>query len=166
MWRLIAFGALLLLASAHYGVAERPAAQVAGRLEVAGLQAQVSVIRDRWGVPHIYAQNEEDLFFAQGYVTAQDRLWQMDLTRRAGSGRLSEIFGDVALNADKALHTLGFNRLAQANAKRVSGRTLKLTEAYAAGVNAFIESHRDRLPLEFSILGYQPEPWRVEGMFS
>src|SRR5574337_1711994 len=141
MWRLIAFGALLLLASAHYGVAERPAAQVAGRLEVAGLQAQVSVIRDRWGVPHIYAQNEEDLFFAQGYVTAQDRLWQMDLTRRAGAGRLSEILGRVTLNADKTVRTLGFARHAKAAAQKLSSSSRKLAEAYAQGVNEFINTH-------------------------
>lgn len=166
MWRLIVFVVAAVLAVGHFTIVERPAAQVSGTLALSGLEQPVDVIRDRWGVPHIYAQSETDLFFAQGYVTAQDRLWQMDLTRRAGSGRLSEIFGEVALNADKAIRTLGFNRIAQANAAALSPPARALAQAYADGVNAFIDGHRDRLPLEFSILGYQPEPWRVEDMFS
>jgi len=166
MWRLIAFAVMAVVACGYYAVVERPAAQESATFEVMGLEQPVDVIRDRWGVPHVYAQSEADLFFAQGYVTAQDRLWQMDLTRRAGSGRLSEIFGEVALNADKAIRALGFNRMAQSNVAVLSERGRALAQAYADGVNAFIEGHRDRLPVEFSILGYAPEPWTVEDMFS
>ena len=78
-------------------LANRSLAQIDGELEVAGLREPVEVIRDEWGVPHIYAQNDDDLFFAQGYVMAQDRLWQMEMHRRIGSGRLSEIFGEKTL---------------------------------------------------------------------
>jgi len=162
IFKIFAFGLLLLLVGGVYVVVERPMPQLSGTLYVEGLKDRVEVIRDRWGVPHIYAQNEEDLFFAQGYVTAQDRLWQMDLNRRAGHGRLSEIFGKVALKADKAVRTLGLHRFAKASAQNLSPWARQIVEAYARGVNAFISAHRDRLPLEFMILGYKPEPWTVE----
>ena len=89
--------------------------QTDGSLRVSGLEAPVEIVRDRWGVPHIYANSLPDLFFAQGFVHAQDRLWQMEVNRRTATGRLSEIFGDVALDTDRLTRTLGFNRLAQAD---------------------------------------------------
>jgi penicillin amidase len=117
------------------------------------------VLRDRWGVPHIFARNEHDLFFAQGYVTAQDRLWQMDLQRRTASGRLSEVLGPATLETDLFLRTLGLRRVAAAEVAQLDAATLQVLEAYAAGVNAFVAAQRDRLPLEFTILGFTPEPW-------
>lgn len=162
MLRLIAVGLIVLLVGGVHIVVERPMPQISGTLHIVGLQDRVEVIRDKWGVPHIYAQNEEDLFFAQGYVTAQDRLWQMDLNRRAGHGRLSEIFGKAALRADKTVRTLGLHRFAEASAQNLSPQARRIVEAYARGVSAFINTHRNRLPLEFMLLGYKPEPWTVE----
>jgi penicillin amidase len=129
----------------------------------------VEVVRDRWGVPHIYADSVDDLFFAQGYVTAGDRLAQMELQRRLGSGRLAEVAGSAALESDRFMRTLGLRRVAEAewellqkdpatNDTRYQDSARILT-AYTAGVNAYIESHRDRLPLEFLLLGVSPEPW-------
>ena len=130
-----------------------------GRLAVAGLQEPVEVIRDRWGIPHVFARNTHDLLFAQGYVHAQDRLWQMELNRRAASGRLSEVSGRATLETDRFLRTIGLRRAAEAEAQRLSGAIKEALEAYAGGVNAFIETHRGRLPIEFTFVGLTPEPW-------
>ena len=130
-----------------------------GSVKVAGLRSTVEVYRDRWGVPHIYADNAEDLFFAQGYVTAQDRLWHMEFNRRVGSGTLSEILGVATLETDRFIRALGWRRVAEEEADALSGETLTMLEAYSAGVNAFIDSHGGSLPLEFTILGVEPEPW-------
>jgi len=131
---------------------------VCGRLALEGLSAPVEVLRDRLGVPHIYAQNAVDAVFAQGFVHAQDRLWQMDFTRRLVAGRLSEILGALALPVDRWLRILSLYPVAKEEAGRLSGRECDLLEAYAAGVNAFISGAR--LPIEFMLLGYHPEPWR------
>ena len=151
---------VLLGAGGGYYLLRRPWPTTQGRLEVAGLSAPVEIYRDRWGVPHIYAQTAEDLFFAQGYVHAQDRLWQMDFQRRTGHGRLSEVLGDATLDIDRFLRTIGTSRAAQADVERLDPESRRYLEAYARGVTAYIESHRDRLPIEFRLLGYTPEPWR------
>ena len=130
-----------------------------GAVQVPGLHSTVEVYRDKWGIPHIYADNAEDLFFAQGYVTAQDRLWQMEMNRRIGSGTLSEIVGDATLETDRFIRTIGWRRVADLEADSLKGDALLMLEAYAAGVNAFIDSHKRSLPLEFTILGFEPEPW-------
>jgi penicillin amidase len=130
-----------------------------GVIEVPGLRSTVEVYRDRWGVPHVYADNAEDLFFAQGYVTAQDRLWQMEFNRRVGSGTLSEVLGETTLDTDRFIRTLGWRRVAEQEAELLSGEGLAMLEAYSAGVNAFIDSHQGNLPLEFTILGFKPAPW-------
>jgi acyl-homoserine lactone acylase PvdQ len=88
---------------------------IAGTLALPGLQAPVEVLRDRWGVPHLYAGSEHDVYMAQGYVHAQDRLWQMELNRRTANGRLSEVFGSLALDTDRTALTFGFRRLGQAD---------------------------------------------------
>ncbi len=133
--------------------------QINGTLRVAGLQAQVEIVRDPMGVPHIYAENADDLFFAQGYVHAQDRLWQMEYNRRIGHGTLSDIFGATTIKNDRFLRTIGLARAARADFAALSASDRRPLEAYARGVNAFIETHRDSLPLEFTILGFQPAPW-------
>ena len=130
-----------------------------GRIVVQGLSAPVEVVRDRWGVPHLYAANERDLFFAQGYVHAQDRLWQMCFNRLVGSGRLSSLFGPGPLPTDRYLRTLGLRRAAARDLALLSPETRAQLEAYAAGVNASIASRQGRLPVEFRILGLAPEPW-------
>jgi penicillin amidase len=154
---------LLVIAVVLAGVGtwfvRRPWSQVSGTMAVTGLSAPVEVIRDEWGVPHIYAENEHDLFFAQGYVHAQDRLWQMEFSRRIGSGTLSAALGEATLDTDRFLRTIGLRRAAERDWAIINDDTRAILEAYAEGVNAYIEIHRDRLPLEFTILGVAPEPW-------
>jgi penicillin amidase len=130
-----------------------------GTLSVAGLQGPVEVYRDKWGVPHIFAENEHDLFVAQGYVHAQDRLWQMEFNRRVGAGRLSEVLGESTLDSDRFLRTIGLYRAAQADLEVTPPEVLAVLQAYADGVNAFIATHQQSLPLEFTLLGFKPEPW-------
>ncbi|MDR5682697.1 MAG: penicillin acylase family protein [Armatimonadota bacterium] len=157
---LIAVLALVIVAGGGAAYAVRRAyPRVSGSLIVPGLQAPVEVVRDRWGVPHIYARNERDLFFAQGFVHAQDRLWQMEMNRRTGSGRLSEIFGERTLGTDRFLRTIGLRRAAELEWQLLSPQTRGALEAYAAGVNAFLAHAGGRLPAEFLILGFRPEPW-------
>jgi len=133
--------------------------QTQGTLSVAGLQGKVDVYRDQWGVPHIFAENEHDLFFAQGYVHAQDRLWQMEFSRRLGAGRLSEILGESTLKSDRYLRTIGLYRAAEADVHDLQAEVLAVLQAYADGVSAFIATHPHNLPLEFTLLGFRPEPW-------
>lgn len=130
--------------------------------QLEGLKGSVEIIRDEWAVPHIYATNETDLFFAQGFVHAQDRLWQMDLTRRIVSGRLSEIFGDITVENDVILRTLGFKRSAKEDLKKFNNtEVLSHVEAYAKGVNTFIQQCKE-LPVEFKLLKCKPEEWKAE----
>jgi penicillin amidase len=138
----------------------RPLPQIDGSASLPGLQHEVTVERDQWGVPHIRAASLEDLEEAQGYVMAQDRLWQMDLLRRVARGQLSEILGATTLSIDKDFRTLGFGRAAERDVALMDAESRKLMEAYARGVNKFIEQHEDRLPLEFTLLRYKPVPWQ------
>jgi penicillin amidase len=135
--------------------------RVAGRQALPGLDAQVEVRRDRWGIPHLYAAGNADLFAGLGYVHAQDRLWQMELNRRTGRGQLAEIFGPVALSSDQFVRTLGFERLARREVELLDDATRTILEAYVRGVNACLEASRGRLPLEFTLLGFQPRPWEL-----
>jgi penicillin amidase len=133
-----------------------------GEKMVAGLSAPVEVWRDSAGVPHIWAATPEDLFFAQGYVHAQDRLWQMELFRRVADGRLAEVLGADLLESDKFLRTIGLGRAARAGAGTLDPGRRAWLEAYAAGVNAWIDGHRGALPPEFVALRIRPEPWEIE----
>lgn len=139
--------------------------QVDGTIRLRGLNAPVSIIRDQQGVPHIRASNLTDLFFAQGYVTAQDRLWQMDMTRRYAAGELAEVLGPALVESDRWQRTLLLRRVAEQSASLLNEPERSHLEAYARGVNAYIEQRRDSLPLEFRILRYQPRPWKVEDSF-
>lgn len=132
-----------------------------GDLKAPGLHGKVEVIRDRFGVPHIFAENEHDLFFAQGYVHAQDRLFQLELLHRIGEGTLAAMLGPAAVPADRVLRTLGLNRMAKRGAALVQGDARAVLTAYAEGVNARIAGP-DPLPLEFDIFGIKPTPWTVE----
>ena len=136
--------------------------QTSDRLSLPGLTAPVEVFRDRWGIPHIYASSFEDLCFAQGFTHAQDRMWQMELNRRTAQGRLSELFGELALDTDRAVRTFGFNRLGAADWSRMGRELRGGMEAYAAGVNAYLRHPSSRLPVEFMLLRHEPEPWRPE----
>src|SRR6478609_1295384 len=122
------------------------------------LLAPVTVRRDLHGVPHIEALTQEDLFFAQGYVTAQDRLWQMDAFRRNANGELAEIMGPSLLRHDKAQRVLQFRNTAHRIYENLSAEERARYEAYARGVNLYITQHQDSLPPEFSLLHYKPQP--------
>ena len=157
----IMLGAVVGLAGAGSFLAlRRPLPQTSGKLSVAGLGAPVQVIRDRWGVPHIYAQNLVDLFMAQGYVHAQDRLWQIELQRRTGHGQLAEVFGPIALDTDRFLRVLGFSRVARHEVELLEGEASLAIDAYVRGINAYIARHARRLPIEFTILRLRPRPWQ------
>jgi len=141
-------------------LAEASLAGIEGRMSLPGLRDEVDIIRDRWGVPHIYASNVDDLFFAQGFVQAQDRLWQMEMWRRYAEGRFSEVLGAEALPHDRLVRTLSY-RDADSDAEFESyhpeGR--RIFEAFAAGVNAFIDHAGDDLPVEFRLTGVRPTYW-------
>jgi penicillin G amidase len=132
--------------------------QLDGRAYLPGLETAVTVYRDAWGVPHIYAANRHDLFFAQGFIHAQDRLWQMDVNRRVANGQLAEILGEQGLPTDRLTRTLGFARLAAASLPQIDERHWRDVAAYSAGVNAYLQT--GALPLEFTLLRYEPKAWR------
>jgi penicillin amidase len=128
-----------------------------GVLRLNGLNDPVDIFRDRWGIPHIYAKSIHDLVFAQGYVHAQDRLWQMEFQRRVSSGRLAEIFGREVLEVDRWMRIIGLRRAAVNDIRTIDAEILLEQEAYAEGVNAFIKA--GRLPVECALLRYTPERW-------
>jgi penicillin amidase len=134
--------------------------QTDGRIMLAGPKAEIRVERDADGVPRIIAQDDEDLAFGLGFVHTQERLFQMELQRRYGAGRLSEIFGPDAVAVDRQMRVLGLYRAAEAEIPFLSAAMNRALEAYAAGVNAFLRSRRGALPPEFLLLGFAPEPWR------
>lgn len=144
-------------------IAHRALPQLDGTAALPGLAAQVRVDRDAWGVPHITAGSVEDMAMAQGYVTAQDRLWQMDVLRRIAEGEISEVVGrgpgDVALASDRLFRTYGMKLAAERDAAALDPDSRSLYEAYARGVNAFIAAHPNRLPWEFVALRYKPRSW-------
>ena len=139
-------------------------AQTNGTLQLQGLRAPVEVIRDRWGVPHIYASNAPDALFAQGFAHAQDRLWQMEFNRRLVAGRLSEVLGVTPLPVDRWMRILGMRRVAEAEVALLRPDVRAEVDAYVAGINAFIS--RGKLPIEFTLLRYRPEPWCVADSLS
>jgi len=133
--------------------------QVAGTLALPGLRERVTIVRDRNAVPHIRAASALDAYYALGFVHAQDRLWQMQMNKRIVSGRLAEILGPSALNTDKFLRTLGVRLNAEAMYAQSTPETRAALQAYADGVNAWIDSRKSPLPPEFQILRIQPEHW-------
>jgi penicillin amidase len=167
-WRWLAlFLSAILLASVGatawaYFLARSALPQLDGTVQVNGLSAPVTVTRDANGVPTIEASNLQDLFFAQGYVTAQDRLWQMDTMRRFAAGELAEILGDDFLKHDREQRILGLRIAAKKTIEIAPQADTARFEAFARGVNAYVESHRNRLPLEFRILHYSPQLWSAE----
>src|SRR6058998_156350 len=152
------FGVLAWL----YSIGRSALPQLDGKITVPGLSSQVRVIRDGHGIPTIEADNLPDLFFAQGYVTAQDRLWQMDLLRRFAAGELSEILGKELLASDREQRILSLRAAARKGVEIASQQDRAYFDAYARGVNAYIESRRGRLPIELRILRYSPRPWTLE----
>ena len=161
--RLLLWGAgvlVVMVATAVWWYVYRPLPQLDDALVLPGLKSAVTVERDNWGVPHIRAASVEDLAEAQGYVMAQDRLWQMDLLRRAARGQLSEILGPATLKIDKDFRTLNFGRAVDRDLGMMSPEKRRLMEAYARGINLYVQQHATRLPIEFTLLHYQPQPWQ------
>ena len=135
-------------------------------LKLKGLTAEVQVLRDKFGIPHIYAQNEADLYKATGFVMAQERLWQMDLLRHVTTGRLSEIFGESMVKADYVMRSLQIPAKSRSVMEKTNPEILEALKDFAWGVNQYIETHQKNLPPEFVILGYKPEPWEIEHSFN
>jgi penicillin amidase len=133
-----------------------------GEIQVNGLLAKVRIYSDEFGVPHIFAENEHDLYFSMGYLHARDRLWQMDVMRRAAEGRLSEVFGSSTIEYDKLFRTIGINRTSYSMFNNISQKSRDILRDYSQGVNKFVEMHRKQLPIEFDILNCQPEEWKPE----
>jgi penicillin amidase len=166
------FGSVASVAPSH----ERPAlvadtlrdeavkrlAQIDGELRVPGLDRAVEVRRDRWGVPHIYARTQHDLFFAQGFVAAQDRLWQMEMWRRQAEGRLAEVLGARAVERDRLARLFRYRGNMDAEWAAYGPDTKSIVSAFVGGVNAYIAQVKDRLPIEFTMMGFAPEPWTID----
>jgi penicillin G amidase len=165
IWRIasvfivIVIGVVAALLLWLFSIARAALPKIDGTVAVAGLSAPVRVTRDGHGIPTIDALTPDDLFFAQGYVTAQDRLFQMDLLRRAAEGDLAEIIGEVAVKHDRQQRILGIRAAAEKGAPALTAEDREPFEAYARGVNALIETYAGHLPLEFRILHYSPRRW-------
>jgi penicillin amidase len=169
---IVVLGLVLTAVGAYYfksylpnTVAPQSFPQTEGEIPLEGLNASVSIYRDSMGIPHIYATTSHDLFFAQGYVHAQDRFWQMDTWRHIGSGTLSEMFGSGQVETDTFLRTLGWRVTAEQEYAELDPESKTIIDSYTAGVNAYLKDHdTTALSLEYAILGllspdYEIEPW-------
>ena len=159
--------ALLLLPQFSYGQdlqtrAQNVLAQINGTIKIRGLNKPVNVMRDEWGIAHIYAETQDDLFFAQGFVAAQDRLWQLDLWRRTGEGKLAEILGSSYIERDKFARLLRYRGKMKAEYESYAPDAKAIITAFVRGVNAYIEANQEHLPIEFQITGIKPELWTPE----
>ena len=146
--------------AATYWFFWRPLPAISGRLE-APVTQKVTVARDHLGVPSIHADNESDLLFAQGYVTADERMWQMDGLRRFSSGELAEIIGPAGLELDREARKLRMRHIAESIYTELQPSDKAQFAAYTRGVNYYLETHKGRYSFEFAILGYDPRPWSV-----
>lgn len=133
-----------------------------GSVKVKGISDNVNIYRDEFGVSHIEATNENDLYYALGYTHSQDRLWQMDLYRRIAEGKMSEVFGKDVLEYDKLFRTIGINKISYQFYQNLSPKSKEILNSYTEGINYFINTHIKKLPLEFDVLNYKPEPWKPE----
>jgi penicillin amidase len=144
-------------------LAKQSLTQLTGTIQIPGLREPVDVVRDRWGVPHIYARNTDDLFFAQGYVMGQDRLWQLEMWRRQREGRLAEILGANMIERDRQTRLLMYRGPfdeREWNSYHPEGK--RIFTAFVNGLNAYISQSADKLPVEFKLTGIKPEPWTPE----
>ena len=169
IWKRVAAGILVVLSLAIAGgylyvrhIARKGLPDYSQDVRLPGMQDEVTVYRDSHAVPHLYAKNEDDLHRAVGYVMAQDRLWQMDLIRRATQGRLAEIFGRDLVETDLFLRALRIPEKSRLILSQTEEPLIRAVQAFADGVNQFIEAHLKRLPVEFTLLGYAPEKWTPE----
>ncbi len=150
---------ILLLGLDFVSSFQRSLPSYRGRVAVAGLAQPVQILRDRYAIPHIVAGSFEDAAFALGYAHAQDRLWQMELSRRFIQGRLAELFGSPTVDTDIMMRTMGLYDAATEAVKHLAPESQRVLTAYASGVNAFLASHKGRWPIEFALAGDTPEPW-------
>jgi len=158
-----AFAAIVPRQTALDALAQRALARIDGEAAVPVIRGDVVVARDEWGVPHISAGSPDDLFFAQGYVAAQDRLWQMEMWRRTAEGRLAEILGPQAVPRDRLARLLKFRgTIDDAELTSYHPDARRLMTAFVAGINTYISRHKDRLPVEFVLTGIVPEAWSIE----
>src|ERR1700722_16303740 len=170
LWTLLLAGETLTQTAAADGQLEARAtaalAVIGGTIRAPGLRSGVRVQRDRWGVAHIYAKNQHDLFFAQGFVVAQDRLFQMELWKRSGQGRLAEVLGPSAVERDINARRLRYRGDLKAEFASYAPDTRKILDAFTSGINAYIDAIQKPgargLPIEFRIAGFKPEHWKPE----
>lgn len=151
---------LVVVAGVVWWFAGRPLPQTSGTIS-APLSAKATVAFDAIGVPHIEAASWEDAIFVQGFLTAQERMWQMDALRRLAAGELSEVVGKVALEVDQEARRLRLKRIAEMHERNLSNEDRAVLAAYARGVNHYLETNRGKLPMEFAVLAYDPRPWSV-----
>jgi len=147
---------LILFLFLHFNLSKP---KIEGEAAFKGLKNQVRIVTDEWGIPHIFAENEEDLFFACGFIHAKERMWQMDMSRRAGFGRLSEILGKAALSQDKILRNFGLKEAILKDFRLLSAKMKDLLLVYCNGVNAWMKTQKYRWPPEYILLRCRPEPW-------
>ncbi len=157
---------LILLAGGTYIFVKSTLPGYEGILSVPGIRGNIEVIRDTYGIPHIFAGTKNDLAFGLGYSMAQDRLWQMDILRRVSLGRLSELFGEIALEADRFSRVLGFGRGAKKTQEGLTAGEKEYLEAFLNGINHYIKNKKGELPVEFRALGYAPEPFTVQDLLA
>ncbi len=157
----IVLGLILVIVVGVYAYLRATLPDYTGKISVPGLQQPVEIIRDSYGMPHIYAQTDQDGYFAVGFCMAQDRLFQMDLMRRAARGQLAEILGKDLVAVDTFFRTITAGKSPEDIAAAYPAETLSAARSYTAGVNRFITHHKGPLPIEFKILGYAPQPWQV-----
>lgn len=152
---------LIVISSWIFWMFKKEVPKIQGAIKINGLDGQVTVVRDKNGVPHIKAANDHDLYLAQGFITAQDRLFQMDLSRRQASGELSEVVGKATVHQDEFFRTFGLRRAAEASYNAYNPHAKQVLQWYAEGVNAFIKDAEktNHLPVAFHLLGYKPKPW-------
>ena len=140
----------------------RRLARIEGSIQLAGLEQPVEILRDKWGVAHIYAETSADLFFAQGFVAAQDRLYQIEIWRRTGTGELAEVFGPEYVERDRMARLVRYRGDMQAEWESYSPDTEAIATAFVQGVNAYVANADDRLPIEFELLDFKPGEWKPE----
>jgi len=153
---------LIVFSIISYLMLKKSLPQYNGEIQLTGLNNQVEILRDNFAIPLIKARSDEDAAFALGFVHAQERLFQMDVARRAGEGRLSEVFGTKTIPIDQMFRTVGIYKSVKANYEKLNPLSKKILEAYSKGVNEFIKTAKGNYPVEFDLLGYDPYPWKPE----
>jgi len=169
VWALVGYGGQAPPVSSPANIesrAEQALSQISGTLRVQGLSKPVEVLRDTWGIPHIFAQTMQDMFFAQGFVVGQDRMWQLEIWKRTGEGLLAEILGPSAIQRDTFARLLRYRGNWDAEYRSYHPQGRQIVEAFAKGINAAIAQAANNLPIEFQITGLKPQPWTPENVVS